>query len=323
MTTERYIDVRGVSAEIVRKDIKNLHVGVYPPTGRVRVAVPLRLDDDAVRLALISRLGWIRRQQAGFENQDRQSQREFVTGESHYFDGRRYRLDVIEHHGHPAVRLRNNTTMELRIGPDADREPREATVHRWYRRRLRDQLPALLARWEPEVGVTVTDVRIKKMKTRWGSCNAEAGRIWMNLELAKKPASCLAYILMHEMVHFLERDHNDRFRELMDRFMPQWRLHRDELNRAPLARGLAVLIRTGGALRGSMSSFSYHRLCYRSRHEDELRRTSRKAGGFGSHAICASGNPNPRRLASTPRGNWPFMPESRARCSPTPTSAIC
>ena len=101
-TERRYIDVRGVSAEVVRKDIKNLHVGVYPPTGRVRVAVPLRLDDGAVRLALISRLGWIRRQQAGFENQDRQSQREFVTGESHYFNGRRYRLDVIEHHGHPA-----------------------------------------------------------------------------------------------------------------------------------------------------------------------------------------------------------------------------
>ena len=235
MSTERrYIDVRGVSAEIVRKDIKNLHVGVYPPNGRVRVAVPLRLNDDAVRLALISRLGWIRRQQAGFENQDRQSQRAFVTGESHYFNGRRYRLDVIEHDGPPAVRLRNNTAIELRIVPDADREAREAVVHRWYRRWLRHQLPALLAKWEPEVGVNVTEVRIKKMKTRWGSCNAEAGRIWINLELAKKPASCLAYILVHEMVHFLERDHSDRFRGLMDRLMPQWRLHRDELNRAPL-----------------------------------------------------------------------------------------
>lgn len=236
MSTERrYIDVRGVSAEIVRKNIKNLHVGVYPPNGRVRVAVPLRLNDDAVRLALISRLGWIRRQQAGFENQDRQSQREFVTGESHHFNGRRYRLDVVEHDGLPSARIRNNTTMELHIGPDADREAREAVVHRWYRRWLRDQLPALLAKWEPEVGVTVADVRIKKMKTRWGSCNADAARIWLNLELAKKPASCLAYILVHEMVHFLERDHNDRFRELMDEFMPQWRLHRDTLNRAPLA----------------------------------------------------------------------------------------
>lgn len=234
-TERRYIDVRGVSAEIVRKDIKNLHVGVYPPNGRVRVAAPLRLDDDAVRLALISRLGWIRRQQAGLENQDRQSQRGFVTGESHYFNGRRYRLDVIEHHGLPAVRLRNKTTMELRIGLDADRNTREAVVHRWYRRWLRNQIPTLLETWEPKVGATVNDVRIKKMKTRWGSCNAEFGRIWLNLELAKKPSTCLAYILVHEMVHFLERDHNDRFRELMDRLMPQWRLHRDELNRAPLA----------------------------------------------------------------------------------------
>ena len=236
MTAERrYIEVRGVCAEIVRKDIRNLHVGVYPPHGRVRVAVPLRLDDDAVRLALVSRLGWIRRQQAGFEDQDRQSQREVVTGESHYFNGRRYRLDVIEHHGRPAIRLRNNTTMELRIRPGADRDAREAVLHQWYRHRLRERLPALLAKWEPKVGVTVDDVRIRKMKTRWGSCNAEARRIWLNLELAKKPASCLEYILVHEMVHFLERDHNDRFRELMDRFMPQWRLHRDELNRAPLA----------------------------------------------------------------------------------------
>ena len=246
ITTARMAEEIGISRKGIEWQIRRLKstgrlerigpdVGVYPPNGRVRVAVPLRLDDDAVRLALISRLGWIRRQQAGFENQDRQSQREFVTGESHYFNDRRYRLDVIEHHGVPAVRLRNNTTMELRIGPDADREAREATVHRWYRRRLRDQLPALLARWEPEVGVTVSDVRIKKTKTRWGSCNADAGRIWMNLKLARKPASCLAYILVHEMVHFLERDHNDRFRELMDRAMPQWRLHRDELNRAPLA----------------------------------------------------------------------------------------
>ena len=234
-TERRYIDVRGVSAEVVRKDIKNLHMGVYPPNGRVRVAVPLRLDDDAVRLALISRLGWIRRQQAGFENQDRQSQREFVTGESHYFNGRRYRLDVIERRGLPAVRLVNNTTMELRIRPGTDRDTREAVLHRWYRHRLRDQLPSLLAKWEPKVGVTVADLRIKKMKTRWGSCNAEARRIWMNLELAKKPVSCLTYILVHEMVHFLERDHNDRFRELMNRLMPQWRLHRDKLNRAPLA----------------------------------------------------------------------------------------
>lgn len=232
---QRHITVRGISVEIVRKDIKHLHLGVYPPSGRVRVASPSRLDDDAVRLAVISRLGWIRRQQAEFAQQDRQSQREFVTGESHYFWGRRYRIDMIEHNGPPAVRLPNNTTMELRVRPGSDREVREAVLHRWYRHQLRAELPALVAKWQPRVGVIVNDVRIKKMKTRWGSCNAGAGRIWLNLELVKKPPACLAYILVHEMVHFLERHHNERFRALMDALMPQWRLYKDELNRAPLA----------------------------------------------------------------------------------------
>lgn len=232
---DRRIEVSGIPVEIVRKEIKNLHVGVYPPSGRVRVAVPLRLDDEAVRLAVISRLGWIRRKQKEFEGQVRQSRREFVTGESHYFEGRRYRLDVIERDAPPTVKLRNNTRLELGVRPNSDREAREAVLHRWYRRHLRDQLPPLVAKWEPELGVTVEDVRIKKMKTLWGSCNIEARRIWLNLELAKKPSSCLVYILVHEMVHLLERHHNDRFRELMDNFLPQWRSYQDELNRAPLA----------------------------------------------------------------------------------------
>lgn len=220
--------------EVVRKDIKNLHLGVYPPRGRVRVAVPLRLDDEAVRLAVISRLGWIRRQQNGFAQQDRQSEREMITGESHYVQGRRYRLDVVEHDGRAAVCLPNNTTLELRVHPGTSKDKREAVLHRWYRHRLREQIPQLIAKWEPATGVTVAEWGIKKMKTRWGTCNIEARRVWLNLELAKKPASCTEYILVHEMVHFLERHHNDRFREYMDRVMPQWRLYRDELNRSPL-----------------------------------------------------------------------------------------
>ena len=238
MTTERTarsIDVRGIAVEVVRKQIKNLHVGVYPPHGRVRVAAPLRLDDDAVRLAIIARLAWIRRQQAQFERQDRQSQREFVTGESHYFAGRRYRLDVVEHAGRPTVRLLNNSTMRLSARPGADRDAREAVLQRWYRSQLRGQLAPLRDKWEREVEVTVDDVRIKQMKTRWGSCNVEARRIWLNLELAKKPTSCLVYVLVHEMIHLLERNHTDRFRSLMDQHLPQWPVYRDQLNRLPLA----------------------------------------------------------------------------------------
>ena len=231
----RRIDVRGTTVEVVHKDIKNLHVGVYPPSGRVRVAAPLRLDEDAVRLAVISRLGWIRRKQAGFEQQTRQSQRQFVTGESHYVEGRRYRLDVSEHDGPPVVRLLNNTRLALTVRPGAGREKREAVLYRWYRHRLRSRLPALVAKWEPRVGRRGTEVRIKKMKTHWGTCNKDARRIWLNLELAKKPVLCLEYIMVHEMVHLLERHHNERFHELMNQLMPNWRVARDELNRMPLA----------------------------------------------------------------------------------------
>jgi hypothetical protein len=234
-TDRRHITVGGIPVEVVRKQIRNLHLGVYPPNGRVRVAVPQRLDDEAVRLAIVSRLSWIRRQQAGFRRQDRQSRRELVGGESHYFQGRRYRLQVIEHEGPALISLRSSMTMVLRIRAGAQQQQREAALQRWYRARLYEQIRPLLDKWQPKVGVTVSEVRIKKMKTLWGSCSAEARRVWVNLELVKKPASCLEYILVHEMVHLIERHHNDRFRELMDGLLPSWRQCRDDLNRAPLA----------------------------------------------------------------------------------------
>ena len=236
MTTERYeIQVQGVRVEVVRKDIKNFHLGVYPPEGRVRAAVPRRLDDAAVRVAVASRLGWIRRQRARFEEQERQSAREMVSGECHYFRGRRYRLSVVERDAPSGVSLLNDRTLELQVRPGAGREQREAVLQRWYREQLREQVPELIAKWEPRVGVTVADCGIRRMKTRWGSCNSEARRIWVNLELAKKSDACLELVLLHEMVHLLERRHSERFREHMDRLMPQWRLYRDQLNRAPLA----------------------------------------------------------------------------------------
>jgi len=226
--------VSGIPVEVVRKDIKNLHVGVYPPSGRVRVAAPLRLDDEAVRLAVVSRLGWIRRKQAVFEQQDRQTEREMVTGESHYFRGRRYRLHVVEHDSPPSAYLANNTAIELCVRPGTNAAKRRDVLDKWYRKRLREQIPPLLAKWEPRVGMTAAEVRIRKMKTRWGSCNTAVRRIWLNLELVKKPPLCLEYVLVHELVHLLERHHNDRFRELMDSLMPKWRLHHEELKRAPL-----------------------------------------------------------------------------------------
>lgn len=234
-TKNHQIEVNGIAVEVVRKDIKNLHLGVYPPGGRVRVATPLRLDDDAVRMAVISRLGWIRRQQTNFENQQRQSEREMVTGESHYVQGHRYLLDVIEHNVPALVRIKNNTTLELRIRTGTDRRKREAVLQEWYRQQLKAQVLELIAKWEPIIGVTVNDWGIRKMKTHWGTCNIEAKRIRLNLELAKKSPSCLEYILVHEMIHLLERLHNEFFQKHIDYFMPQWRMCRDELNSMPLA----------------------------------------------------------------------------------------
>ena len=236
MSTESYVlQVGDVAVDVVRKDIKNLHLGVYPPEGRVRVAAPIRLGEEAIRLAVVSKLAWIRKRQARFASQPRQSEREFVTGESHYFEGRRYRLNVVEGTKRPSARLQNRAFIELSVPSGTDRTAREAVLHRWYRRELQARLQVLCEEWEPKVGVKVRELRVKRMKTLWGSCNAQAGRIWLNLELAKKPPTCLAFVLVHEMVHFHERHHNDQFHALMDAAMPQWRKYRDELNRAPLA----------------------------------------------------------------------------------------
>lgn len=235
MTTDTHqIKVSGLTVDVVRKDIKNLHLAVYPPIGRVRVAAPLRVNDEAVRLAVISRLAWIKRQRTKFTNQARQSEREYVSGESHYFQGQRYRLNVIYQAGAPRVVIRNKSTIDLYVREGSERAQRETVLLEWYRHHLKALVPELIAKWEPLIGVKVADWRVKQMKTKWGTCNIEASRIWLNLELAKKTIPCLEYIIVHEMVHLLERHHNDRFIEWMNNFMPQWRLHREELNRSAL-----------------------------------------------------------------------------------------
>lgn len=233
-TNSKHMIVGGVRVEVVRKDIKNLHLGVYPPNGRVRVAAPLVLDDEAIRLAVIEKLAWIRRHKAKFENQLRQSKREMVNGESHYFLGQRYRLRVHEQAGSPNISLRGIATMDLFARPGASQEQREAILLGWYRKQLKALLPPLLEKWQTVMGVEAVSLGIKKMRTKWGSCSIKARRIWLNLELAKRPTQCLEYVLVHELVHLLERHHNERFLTLMDQFMPQWRQFRDMLNEIPL-----------------------------------------------------------------------------------------
>ncbi|MHB2149646.1 M48 family metallopeptidase [Calditrichota bacterium LG25] len=238
MNTDKYtMDISNLTVAVVRKDIKNLHIGVYPPDGHVKVTAPIRMDKDSIRLAVITRLDWIRKKQKAFGKQIRESKREMISGESHYVEGRRLRLNVIENkmRRRPVVRLKNHTILEMEIPPNTDRDERERILERWYRRRLREKLPLMLEKWEKKIGVHVNEVRIKKMKTKWGSCNVNDRRIWLNLELAKKPVKCLEYILVHEMVHLLERNHTERFTQLMSQLLPNWKLLRDELNRAPLA----------------------------------------------------------------------------------------
>jgi predicted metal-dependent hydrolase len=228
------ITVAGVAIRVIRKDIKNLHLGVYPPHGRVRVAAPLRVSDEAVRLAVISKLGWIKKQRAKFASQHRQSKREMVSGESHYFLGRRYRLSVVMHKGLSRVATQSRGVLELQVRPKSDADVREGVLLRWYRRQLRELVPPLAAKWQRALGVNALDWRIKKMKTRWGTCSVDARRIWLNLELAKKPVECLEYLVVHELVHLIEPHHNERFVALMDQNLPLWRHHRKRLNEEPL-----------------------------------------------------------------------------------------
>jgi len=236
MNIEKHqITVSDITVDVVRKDIKNLHLAVYPPHGRVRVAAPLVVDDEAVRLAVISKLAWIKRQRAHFQGQDRQSAREYINRESHYYWGDRYLLHIIERDAPPEVVVRNRKHLDLYVRPGSDVAKREQALQAWYRRQLKAAIPPLIAKWETRLDVHVAEWRVKRMKTKWGTCTAEAQRIWLNLELIKKPPQCLDYIVLHEMAHLLERHHNDRFIALMDEHMPHWRTVRDRLNEAPLA----------------------------------------------------------------------------------------
>lgn len=235
MSTESlHLRIGDLKVELVRKDIKNLHLGVYPPAGRVRVAAPLAVSDDAVRLAVIGRLGWIRRQQAKFHAQPRQSVREMVRGESHYYLGRRYRLALAETRGQQTVDLQGGTRLVLRAHPGADAAARWRVLERWYRARLHELLAPLVAQWSAALGVPPPPWRVRWMKTKWGSCNPQAPRLWFNLGLVKTPPDCIEYVVAHELLHLIERSHGQRFLDLLDAKLPDWRERRARLNALPL-----------------------------------------------------------------------------------------
>jgi len=227
------IKLGDITVDVVRKDIKNIHLSVYPPNGRVRVSAPSRMELDTIRVFATSKLGWIKRQQRKLQEQERESQREYSDRESHYVWGRRYLLKVEEVNEAPSVELKHNRLI-LCVRPDSNMLKRREVVEEWYRQELKKGVLPLIAKWEPLLQVKVRRFFIQRMKTKWGSCNHVAGTIRLNTELAKKPKKCLEYIVVHEMVHLLEPTHNTRFVELMDRFLPHWELHRQELNRLPV-----------------------------------------------------------------------------------------
>ncbi|MDI6619545.1 MAG: SprT family zinc-dependent metalloprotease [Clostridiales bacterium] len=224
------ITIEDIQIEIIKKNIKNLYLSVHPPYGRVRIAAPIMMDDETIRIFAISKLAWIKKQRSRYREQERQSKREFVSGESHYYEGVRYLLNVVYTNKKQRVETSQNRQIDLYVRDGSTVEQREKVMMEWYRSRLKDKIPDLIAKWERKMGVNVNSWGVKLMKTKWGTCNPYAKRIWINLELAKKNPRCLEYIVVHEMAHLLEKHHNERFRAYMDQFMPDWREIKAELN---------------------------------------------------------------------------------------------
>ncbi len=230
------IVVSNIEIEIQKKKIKNMHLSVLPPDGKVRISAPVNTKDEAIKLFAITKIGWIKRQIDKFENQQRQTKREYVSGESHYVWGRRYRMEI-GHDYRNNIEIKGNKLI-LTVRESSTTQQREKVMTEWYREQLKKKLPELVRKWEGIIGVQAESFRIKNMLTRWGTCNIKDKRIWINLQLAKKPIECLEYVVVHELVHLLEKSHNSVFVEYMDKYLPDWRVKKDLLNSFILDRYL-------------------------------------------------------------------------------------
>jgi predicted metal-dependent hydrolase len=229
----RHIQLGDITVDVMLKEIKNIHLSVYPPNGRVKVSAPLHMSLDTIRVFVISKLAWIKQQQKKLQEQLRETPREYLDKESHYVWGNRYLLKVIELAEAPSVELRHKQ-MLLKVRPGTSEEKKQVIMDEWYRELLKDAVPSIILKWETIMGVCVERIFVQRMKTKWGSCNPAGKSIRLNTELAKKPRECLEYIVVHEMAHLLESTHNNRFIALMEGLLPQWRHYREELNWAPL-----------------------------------------------------------------------------------------
>lgn len=233
MQRHSHIQLGGLRADVVRKDIKHVHLSVYPPDGRVRISAPLGMALDTIRIYAITKLDWIKRQQHKLRSQERETTREYLDRESHYVWGKRYLLRIVEADAIPMVKL-GHSTLELHVRPGNDRDRRHRLLETWYREQIKAAVPALLSTWQPRLDVKVRCIVVQRMKTKWGSCNPDSGVIRLNTDLARKPKACLEYIVVHELVHLIESTHNARFQSLMDGVMPHWLQIKAELNRLPV-----------------------------------------------------------------------------------------
>jgi predicted metal-dependent hydrolase len=228
------VQLGDIKIEVELKNIKNIHLSVYPPNGKVRIAAPERMSLDTIRIYAISKLGWIKKQQAKLRGAERETRRDYVTKENQYFLGKRYLLTVMINNSKPLVYIKHNRFV-LQVRPKTNRAKRKEIIESWYREQLKELVPKLINQHQKVMNVMVDEFAVRKMKTKWGTCNREAGRIWFNLELAKKPIECIEYIVVHEMVHFLERAHNSRFIAYMDKYLPDWKSRKQLLNRLPVS----------------------------------------------------------------------------------------
>lgn len=223
--------VSDIEIEVTKKNIKNVHLSVHSPNGQVKISAPKKITDDDIRLFVMSKVPWIKKQQRKFKNQERIPEREYKSGESHYFRGQQYLLNVIYQNSNKSkVEIRNNKYIDLYVKEGSSKEKREDIMKVWYRKELKSIIPPLIQKWEEIMNLRVNEWGVKQMKTRWGTCNINAKRIWLNLELAKKPPHCLEYIIIHEMAHLIERGHGDKFKAIMDRYYPNWKNVNAELN---------------------------------------------------------------------------------------------
>jgi predicted metal-dependent hydrolase len=233
--SSKTITISGIDVLVQRKKIKNVHLVIYPPDGRVRISVPLHISDRSVQTILTNRLPWIQQKQTQIQSQKQVTQPRLINDETLLFLGENYRLEVIHKNGRGKVQLKDKQVIQLTIKADASKSDRQRAIDNFYRAELKMRIPKLINKWQPIIGKQVDEWRIKKMKTRWGSCNMRARRIWLNLELAKQPPECLEYVIVHEMTHLLERYHNRAFYGYMDKFLPDWRKPRDILKRSSFA----------------------------------------------------------------------------------------